>query len=258
MTTAHDFVHAQRDDDVLILRLNRPPAHAFTTELLADLDRAVRDAAHDSTVRCVVLTAGGPFFSGGFDMKAPPRGPADAVEMANLYHSAHRQLVAMPKPTVAAVNGHAVAGGLVLALACDHRVAPDLRFRVGLTEVAVGAGFPPAASAIAIDRLGAQAIEVILGADLHWSDDPRLSFLFRSTHDPATFEAATLALARKLASMPATAYAHTKAAVVRDLLARIDGATDEERAEALSVWTDPESDAARDELRRTLGRQPRS
>lgn len=254
MTEAHGFVRGQHDGDVLILRLTRPPAHAFTTELLADLDAAVRDAAEDRAVRCVVVTGSGDFFSGGFDMKAPPRGAAEAVEMANLYHSAHRHLVAMPKPTIAAVTGHAVAGGLVLALACDHRVRPRLRFRVGLTEVAVGAGYPPAASAIAIDRLGTDAMKLMLGADLMWSDDPGLSFLFRSSYEPAMFEDESLALARKLAALPAAAYAHTKAALVRDLLARIDGASDEARVEAMSVWTDPESDAARDGLRRRLGR----
>jgi enoyl-CoA hydratase len=254
VTTAHGFVRGEHDDDVLVLRLNRPPAHAFTTELLADLDAAVRGAAEDRTVRCVVVTGSGSFFSGGFDMKAPPRGPVEAVEMTNLYHSAHRSLVALPKPTIAAVNGHAVAGGLILALACDHRVAPSLPFRVGLTEVAVGAGYPPAASAIAIDRLGAEAMGLMLGADLLWSDDPRLSFLFRSRPEPATFEEETLVLARKLAALPAAGYAHAKAALVRDVLARIDGAGDKERAEALSVWTDPESDAARDEVRRSLGR----
>jgi len=254
MTAGYGFVLRQHQGDVLVLRLNRPPAHAFTTELLADLDTAVRDAAVDEAVRCVVLTGSGSFFSGGFDMKAPPRGAAAAVEMANLYHSAHRRLVALSKPTIAAVNGHAVAGGLVLALACDHRVVSSRRLQVGLTEVAVGAGYPPAASAIAIDRLGAGAMELMLGADLFWSDDPRVSILFRSSHEPATFEDDTLAQARRLASLPAVAYAHAKAAVVRDLVARIDGASDEARAEALAVWTEPESDAARDALRRRLGR----
>src|SRR5437016_2988433 len=87
MTAGHGFVHRQLDGDVLVLRLNRPPAHAFTTELLADLDAAVRDAGEDGAVRCVVLTGSGSFFSGGFDMKAPPRGAAEALEMANLYHA---------------------------------------------------------------------------------------------------------------------------------------------------------------------------
>jgi enoyl-CoA hydratase len=253
MTAAHGFVREEHDGDVLILRLTRPPAHAFTTELLADLDAALRGAAEDVAVRCVVVTGSGDFFSGGFDMKAPPRGVAEAVEMADLYHSAHRRLVAMPKPTIAAVNGHAVAGGLVLALACDHRVVPRRRFRVGLTEVAVGAGYPPAASAVAIDRLGTDALKLTLGAELMWSDDPELAFLFRSTYETATFDEESLALAHRLAALPAAAYAHTKAALVRDLLVRIDGASDEERAEAMSVWTDPESDVARDDLRRRLG-----
>jgi len=97
-------------------------------------------------------------------------------------------------------------------------------------------------------------MELMLGADLFWSDDPRVSILFRSSHEPATFEDDTLAQARRLASLPAVAYAHAKAAVVRDLVARIDGASDEARAEALAVWTEPESDAARDALRRRLGR----
>ena len=254
MTAAHGFVRGQHDGDVLILRLTRPPAHAFTTELLADLDAAVRDAAEDRAVRCVVVTGSGDFFSGGFDMKAPPRGAAEAVEMANLYHSAHRP-----------ARGHAQADDRGRERARGGRRArarpgvrpscrPRLRFRVGLTEVAVGAGYPPAASAIAIDRLGADAMKLMLGADLMWSDDPGLSFLFRSSHEPATFEEESLALARKLAALPAAAYAHTKAALVRDLLARIDGASDEARVEAMSVWTDPESDAARDGLRRRLGR----
>jgi enoyl-CoA hydratase len=247
------FVDQERHDGgVLVLRLNRPPAHGFTTELLADLAAAVGTAAGDPTVRCVVVTGSGRFFSGGFDLKAPPRDHAATLEMSAGYQSAHRALVALPKPTIAAVNGHAVAGGLILALACDHRVAVGERFRIGLTEVAVGAGYPPAASAIAIDRLGAHAGWLVLGGELLWSDDPRLAFLFRATYARARFDEEVLTLARQVAGLPAAAYAHAKAAVVRVLLERIDAATDADRAAALAVWTDPESDAAREMLRRTL------
>ena len=252
-TGDHRLVAAERHDGgVLALRMDRPPAQGFTTELLADLDAAVLDATRDDTVRCVVITGSGRFFSGGFDMKAPPRGRAETLDMGAVYHSAHRALVALPKPTLAALNGHTVAGGLILALACDHRVALDDRFRIGLTEVAVGAGYPPAASAIAFDRLGTHAPELVLGAELLWSDDPRVSFLFRATFEATQFEEQVLTLARQLAGFPAAAYAHAKAELVRDLLARIDSASDDDRAAALAVWTDPESDAARERLRRVL------
>jgi enoyl-CoA hydratase/carnithine racemase len=250
----HTYVVEERHEDgVLVLRLDRPPAQAFTTELLADLDAAVHRCAEDSRVRCVVVTGTGRFFSGGFDMKAPPRGQADALEMSARYHSAHRALVALAKPTLAALNGHTVAGGLILALACDQRVAVGDRFRIGLTEVAVGAGYPPAASAIAHDRLGVRAPDLVLGAELLWSDDPRIAFLVRQTFT-SQFDEQVLALARELARFPATAYAHAKAELVRDLLIRIDSATDADRAAALAVWTDPESDAARERLRAALAR----
>jgi enoyl-CoA hydratase len=247
-------VEERHDGGVLVLRLDRAPAQGFTTELLADLDLAVRRAGADGDVRCVVVTGTGRFFSGGFDMKAPPRGRAESIEMGGLYHSAHRGLVALAKPTLAALNGHAVAGGLILALACDQRVAISERFRIGLTEVAVGAGYPPAASAIAQDRLGPQAMRLVLGAELLWSDDPQLSFLFRHTFAPGAFEQQVLTLARELAVMPATAYAHAKGDLVRALLARIDSSSEADRDAALAVWTDPESDAARERLRAVLGR----
>jgi enoyl-CoA hydratase len=247
-------VEERHDGGVLVLRLDRPPAQGFTTDLLSDLDQAVRRAAADPDARCVVVTGTGRFFSGGFDMKAPPRSRAESLEMSAAYHAAHRGLVGLAKPTLAAVNGHAVAGGMILALACDHRVAVADRFRMGLTEVAVGAGYPPAASAIARDRLGTHALQLVLSAELLWSDDPRLSFLFRDTVAAGAFDQQVLSLARELASMPATAYAHAKAALVSDLLGRIDAASDADRDVAMAVWTDPESDAARERLRAALGR----
>ena len=255
----HGLVGEERHDGgVVVLRLDRPPAQGFTTELLADLDAAVRDATQDDGVRCVVITGRGRFFSGGFDMKAPPRGRVETLEMGAIYQSAHRALVALPKPTLAALNGHTVAGGLILALACDHRVALADRFRIGLTEVAVGAGYPPAASAIAADRLGTYAPELVLGAELLWSDDPRVSFLLRDTFEVTQFDERVLAFARQLASFPAAAYAHAKGELVRDLLTRIDSASDAERANALAVWTDPESDAARERLRKVLSGSDRA
>src|SRR6185503_2297846 len=119
-------------------------------------------------VRALVLTGSGSFFSGGFDFAAPRRDDAVAVEIYAAYRETHLKLLTLPKPTVAMVNGHAIAGGLVLVLACDYRLGVAGDYKVGLNEVAVGASFPRTAFEIVRLRLShAQASELILGAALY-------------------------------------------------------------------------------------------
>src|SRR2546426_1178401 len=140
---------------VLVGVLNRPPANAIDESLLDGLDTLVADAAADDSVRALVLAGAGAFFCGGFDLRAPPRDDDSIRTVVGLYRSAHRNLLALPKPTVAVVEGHAIAGGLVLALACDHRVFAAGDYKIGLNEVAIGAAFPASAIEIVCVRLSA-------------------------------------------------------------------------------------------------------
>src|SRR5215831_12636852 len=113
--------HQDHEGGVRVLTLDRPPANAIDETLLGDLAAAVRAAADDEAVRAVVLTGAGTFFSGGFDFRAARRDDAASRHVHTLYRDAHRALLALPKPTLAMMRGHAVAGGLVLVLACDSR-----------------------------------------------------------------------------------------------------------------------------------------
>src|SRR2546426_7805010 len=122
MTTVRE---EDREGGVRWLVLDRPPANAIDESLLRDLFAAVERARGDDRVRAVVLTGAGAFFSGGFDLSAPRREAEVIAVMNDLYHGAHRALLALPKPTIARVAGHAIAGGLVLALACDYRLGRD-------------------------------------------------------------------------------------------------------------------------------------
>jgi enoyl-CoA hydratase len=152
---------------VLLLTLDRPPANAINEGLLADLRSALDLARDDASIRVVVVTGRGAFFSGGFDFSAPRRDDAVAFDLYDLYRECHLELLTLPKPTVAMINGHAIAGGFVLALACDFRIAVDAEFRIGMNEVEVGASFPRAAFEICRLRLThAAASELILGATL--------------------------------------------------------------------------------------------
>lgn len=243
-----------RGDGVRVLALNRPPANAIDETLLTDLSAALDAARADDAVRAVVLTGAGAFFSGGFDFGAPRRDDAVAHDLYTRYRDAHLKLLAFPKPTVAMVNGHAIAGGLVLVLACDYRLGVDSDFRVGLNEVAVGASFPRTAFEIVRLRLPhARVSELILGAGLYPSSQVVRLGIVDEVFAPEKFTETVLRRAARLGAFPHEAYAHAKAALVAEAVARIEAETPEEALQTMSVWITPESRAARAKQRAKLG-----
>jgi enoyl-CoA hydratase len=234
--------------------LDRPPANAIDEQLLKDLERALDAAAADDGVRAVVLTGSGTFFSAGFDFSAPQRDDTAARGMMELYRDSHVKLLALPKPTVAMVNGHAVAGGLVLVLACDYRLGVEGDYKVGLNEVAVGASFPRAAMEIVRLRLPhARAGELILGASLYPASQALRLGAVDELLPRQGFEETVLRRAARLGAFSRDAYAHSKAALIGEALERIRSETPQQAAATAAIWSTPESRAARARQREKLG-----
>jgi enoyl-CoA hydratase len=242
------------DGGVRVLVLDRPPANAEDETLLTDLAAALAAARDDDAVRAVVVTGAGRFFSGGFDLTAPRRDAAATATVGALFRDAHVALLTLPKPTVAMVNGHAIAGGCVLALACDHRLGVEGDWKTGMNEVAIGASFPRAALEIVRLRLPhPRAAEMLLGAALYpASQAPRLGVVDELLPTDV-FRETVLRRAARLGAFPRDAYAHTKAALVADAVARIAAETPAEAAATAAVWTSAESRAARARQRERLG-----
>lgn len=244
-----------RDGGVRVLRLERPPANAIDESLLVDLTAALDAARADDTVRAVVLTGAGTFFGGGFDLSAPRRDTRAALRLAVLYRDAHLALLSLPKPTLAMVNGHAIAGGLVMVLACDYRLGVEGDYRIGLNEVAIGASFPKIAFEIVRLRLPhARASEFLLGAALYPASQAIRLGVVDELLPKDTFEATVLRRAARMGAFPREAYAHTKAALVAEAVARTRGETPEEAERTAAVWTSAESRTARAAQRTKLGR----
>jgi enoyl-CoA hydratase len=242
-----------RPGGVRFLTLDRPPANALDETLLADLAAALDVARGDDSVRAVVLTGQGAFFSAGFDLSAPRRDPAAARGLRALYRAAHVTLLAFPKPTVARLAGHAIAGGLVLALACDYRLGREGDYRVGLNEVAIGASYPRIALEIVRLRLPhARAAELALGAALYPASQATRLGIVDELLPADRFDDTVVRRAARLGGFPREAYAHTKAALVADALARVTAETPEEEAAAAAVWSTAESRAARAAQREKL------
>jgi enoyl-CoA hydratase/carnithine racemase len=235
-----------RADGVRVLTLDRPPANAINGELLDELEAAVADAEGDASVRAVVLTGAGRFFSGGFDLKAERRQGDEVTRAAEQYKSANRRLFGCAKPTVAAINGHCIAGGFVFAMACDHRLASDADFTIGVNEVAIGASWPIAAMEVMRARLPDRLLaELMLGARLDPAPEAERLGLAHRVVAAAELEAEAVTLAARLGAHPTEVYANTKARLLGDALARIDNATLEDDLAISALWSTEASRAAR-------------
>jgi enoyl-CoA hydratase len=151
------------------------------------------------------------------------------------------------------VNGHAIAGGLILALACDYRLGVEGDWKLGLNEVAIGATYPKVALEIVKLRLAhARAAELLLGAALYPSSEAVRLGVVDELLPAERFEATVLRRAARLGSLPKEAYADTKAELLAEALARIDAESPETAARRMGIWRLPESAAARAAQRERL------
>jgi enoyl-CoA hydratase len=134
-------------DGIRLVTLDRPPLNALDLALVEDLAASVADA---DPKRPVVLTGAGKAFSAGVDIKAlPDYDEATRNALGPAITRLTAALLAHPAPLVAAANGHAIGGGLVILLCTDYRIAtddPDAKF--GLTEAAAGVAFPAGPEAV--------------------------------------------------------------------------------------------------------------
>jgi enoyl-CoA hydratase len=168
-----EVVRLDETTDALILRLDRPPVNAVTLDVVRSLASVVARIAACPPGRPLVITGTGSCFSAGLDLKVVPRYRREEQrEMIGAINRVIRDLYGMPRPTVAAVNGHALAAGLVLALTCDYRVSTSAPCRFGLPEINVGVPYPAAPMVVVREELPPPTARVLV--------------LSGQTFDPAT------------------------------------------------------------------------
>ncbi|GAA5158668.1 enoyl-CoA hydratase/isomerase family protein [Amycolatopsis dongchuanensis] len=133
-----EFVRLEVDGGIGTIRLERPPVNAINDQVQAELGEAAREAARRADVRAVILYGGEKTFCGGADVKEmSTRTYAEMRTFGAALQGTVAEVAAIPKPTVAAITGYALGGGLELALAADRRIAGD-NVKVGQPEILLG------------------------------------------------------------------------------------------------------------------------
>jgi enoyl-CoA hydratase len=207
-------------DGVSVVRLDRPPVNALDLGLVED---AV--AALGRLEGPVVITGSGNCFSAGVDLRAVVDGGREYTErFLDAMPSAFLAVFDYPGPVVAAINGHAIAGGCVVAMAADVRLMSG--GSIGLTEVAVGVPFPAAALEICRYAMGTSATAAMLGAQNVDAQTALQRGWIDTVVPPEELLSEAIATARALGAHSSFAYAATKEQLHRPARAAIISAAE--------------------------------
>jgi enoyl-CoA hydratase/carnithine racemase len=205
-----------RDGPVLTVILNRPEKlNAFSEQMFYEVARATEIASHDPAIRVVVFKGAGRAFSSGADLGDISEGRDRVVEVSFEQRIRDAQRVfddieAIPKPTIAAVNGHAVGAGLQLALACDFRIVVR-GVKLGLSDVKIGI-IPALGATTRLPKLigMAKSKELILSGDLISSEEALEFGLVNRLVEGDSLDQAVQELVAKLISRAPLALAAAK------------------------------------------------
>lgn len=214
-------------------------------------------AAAGAAVRAVVVTGTGSSFSAGVDLyRLIKDGPAYGERFLPVLDAMLRNALTFPKPLVAAVNGHAIAGGCILAAACDRRLMAEGNGRIGVPELVVGVPFPALPLQIVSARLSDSAFRdlVFSGRTVQVDEAVALGLIDEKCAAAALLDRA-IAVADQLAAIPAATFALTKEAFTTLILDRTACLSDL-NARVVHAWLQPHTyDTIRAYLERTVGKK---
>jgi enoyl-CoA hydratase len=200
----------EQQGGVVVMTASRPPANAMDIGLLTDIVTAVELLA-SAPPRAVVLSGVAGVFSAGADLKlVPTYGPQEQRLMVDAINAMALGVYGLRCPVVGAITGHAIAGGLVLALCTDIRVASDAG-RYGLTEVKVGVAYPQAAIGVVAAELAPNAARrLALGNQLIDAAECLRLGVFDEVTAVESVLPRAIEIATELAVFPPAVYARTK------------------------------------------------
>ena len=238
------------------LKLAHGKVGAIDIELGDALLKEMEDAG-DPSVKAVILTGSGSSFSAGVDLFRVLRdGPEYGRRFLPVLDNFLRAALTLPKPMIAAINGHAIAGGCILAATCDHRIMTEGAARIGIPELAVGVPFPALPLQIMSARVADGPLRdlVYTGRTVLIDEAKALGLIDEKCPSGMLMDRA-MEVAERLLAIPAGAFALTKQAFYTPILERTKQLADM-NARVVDAWLQQHTyDTIRAYLEKTVGKK---
>lgn len=232
------FVTVDRENEIAMVTLSRGKVNALNEPMVEEISHCFTDLERDPTARAVILTGTGKFFSFGFDipgfMDDPPESFRRYIEkFSRLYLS----IFTFPKPVVAALNGHTIAGGCMLASACDHRVMVTGKAKISLNEIGFGSSVFAGIVAILKYWVGARNAQEILYSGKMYSAEEAIKLgLVDETTSEEDLLAHSRRIAQDLAARAGAAFAAIKGLLRKPLVEEISRLEEASIEEFITIW----------------------
>ena len=205
------FLQYERTGDLIRIAINRPPFNVLDIATMAEMNLALDRALEEQGAKALMLTGvGEKAFSAGVDVADHTKDKVSA--MIETFHGNIKRVLAMPIPTVAAINGAALGGGCEFAIACDMVVAAE-GAKLGQPEIKLGV-FPPIA-AILMPRIAPspRAMELVLGGGIIDAREAHAIGLVNKVYPRETFVADTAKFLEQFLSLSRAALVYAKHAM---------------------------------------------
>jgi enoyl-CoA hydratase len=248
------MIEVKTDSGIAVVTIAHGKANALDIELCEGVAKCF-DGLCRSEARAVVVTGQGRMFSAGVDLVRLSAGGTDYVR--NFLPALHRLFDAVffhPKPVVAAINGHAIAGGCVLACCADRRIMARGSGRIGITELLVGVPFPALAFEIVRFAVPARYLPEFTFGGATYESDAALQRGWVDAIVPAErLMEDAIAVAQQFASLSPAAFAQTKKQLRQQARERVERTRESTDKIVTDIWAAPQTlDYVRDYVARTL------
>ncbi|HKA21252.1 MAG TPA: enoyl-CoA hydratase/isomerase family protein [Blastocatellia bacterium] len=226
-----DLVISSLSDGIATLMINRGKVNALNAELVNHLRAELKKLEADTSVKAIILTGSGKFFSFGFDIpQFLSFKKEEFIAYLENFTDLYTYLFLYPKPVVAALNGHAMAGGCMLALASDYRVMVNGKAKISLNEI----GFGSSVFAGSVEMLrfwvgGANASTILYSGSMYFAEEAQRLGLVNEIASELELDHISTQAASNLGSKHPPAFASIKA------LLRRSTAEEMKRREAASI-----------------------
>lgn len=237
-----ETLHREDVKGIQHLVMNAGP-NALNPKLMDALSGALAELRDDGAPPVILRSSHKALFCPGWDLKFLADAERDEVGDALVrFNRLILDLFSYPGPTAAAIQGHAVAGGCLLALCCDLRIMATGRPRIGLSELNLGVPVPASSLMMLRERLAANVVEeLVVGGDGCNADRARSQGVVHRIAEPELVAAKTERELARLAAKSAKAFAATKRFLLGDSWRQMSGPTTADDDIFLDCWFSPET-----------------